>query len=575
MNEPKNIDLISLDYNDLKENLKIYLKSTSYANTFDFNSEGTAIDMLLGIFTYNNLIWLHYLHALNNESFIDSAQKTSSLVKLLQTNGFTANRYKSSTCLVSFSKTNSSVAEIDRFAVIQNKNSSNNLVNFYYVGPRTTVDISTTLEFYSGSKLVKNLIPTIDYDNQEIELSDSNIDIRTIVININDEYWTNYTNQPIIGTNETSKIFFTVNKGSKIFVKFGKNIQSSDLTIGKSVSSTDTVRVSYVVSNGEKGNNTTFNSISQFVQNGSLNVPSVSVSSNTSSGGYSEIDNEYLKYISPRSYGYSSLVTKSDFEYVIANSGLLPTITEIDQRISVFDGQEYNDRYGTVYFSIIDLGVTSSEVSSLIQLLKAKMIVGLNLEYIESQDFIGKIALSCKLDTRKTSNTKANLQSQITNSITDTYANKLFFNDISKSALINICVGLDSNISISDSNITILFDKTIDLSSQKIVRFYNEIESFTTNLITTNLSASQIKFVNSSTEVPELIGFKYIEARNSSNTVVNSKVGIYNSTTGFIQIYDHITSDDSVTFTITPASSSITAINNMAIEYEVDSVIIT
>ena len=72
-----------------------------------------------------------------------------------------------------------------------------------------------------------------------------------------------------------------------------------------------------------------------------------------------------------------------------------------------------------------------------------------------------------------------------------------------------------------------------------------------------------------------MIGFKYIEARNSSNTVVNSKVGIYNSTTGFIQIYDHITSDDSVTFTITPASSSITAINNMAIEYEVDSVIIT
>jgi len=575
MNEPKNIDLISLDYNDLKENLRTYLKSTSYANTFDFNSEGTAIDMLLGLFTYNNLIWLHYLHALNNESFIDSAQKTSSLVKLLQTNGFTANRYKSSTCLVTFSKNNSSVAEIDKFAVIQNKNSNNNLVNFYYVGPRTTVDISTTLEFYSGSKLVKNLVPVVDYDNQEIELPDSNIDIRTIVVNINDEYWTNYTNEPIIGTNATSKIFFTVNKGSKIFIKFGKNIQSADLTIGKSLSSTDTTRVSYVVSNGEKGNNTSFSSISQFVQNGSLNVPSVSITSNTSSGGYSEIDNEYLKYISPRSYGYSSLVTKSDFEYVIANSGLLPTLSQIDQRVSVFDGQEYNDRYGTVYFSIIDLGVTSTEVSSLIQLLKTKMVVGLNLEYIESQDFTGKIALACKLDTRKTTNTKANLQSQITNNIIDNYSDKLFFNDISKSALINICVGIDSNISISDSNITILFDKTISLSSQKVIRFYNEIESFYTNLVTTNLSTSQIKFVNSSTEVPELNGFKYIEAINSSGAVVNNKVGIYNHTTGFIQIYDHITTDDSLTFTITPASSSITAINNMAVEYEIDSVTIT
>jgi hypothetical protein len=497
------------------------------------------------------------------------------LVKLLQTNGFTANRYKSSTCLVSFSKINSSVAEIDRFAVLQNKNSNNNLINFYYVGPRTTVDISTTLQFYSGSKLVKNLIPTVDYDNQEIELPDSNVDIRTIVVNINDEYWTNYTNEPIIGTNETSKIFFTVNKGSKIFVKFGKNIQSSDATIGKSVLPTDTITVSYVVSNGEKGNNTSFNSISQFVQNGSLNIPSISISSNTSSGGYSQIDNEYLKYISPRSYSYSSLVTKSDFEYVIANSGLLPTITEIDQRVSVFDGQEYNDRYGTVYFSIIDLGVTSNEVSSLIQLLKAKMIVGLNLDYIESQDFIGKIALSCKLDTKKTTNTKANLQSQITNSITDIYSKKLFFNNISKSELINICVGIDSNISVSDSSITIIFDKTLDLSTQKIIRFYNEIQSLYTNFITTNLSTSQIKFVNSTIEVPELNGFKYIEARDSSDTVINSKVGIYNPTTGFIQIYDHITTNDSLTFTITPASSSITAINNMAIDYEVDSVTIT
>jgi hypothetical protein len=221
------------------------------------------------------------------------------------------------------------------------------------------------------------------------------------------------------------------------------------------------------------------------------------------------------------------------------------------------------------------LGVTSNEVSSLIQLLKAKMIVGLNLDYIESQDFIGKIALSCKLDTKKTTNTKANLQSQITNSITDIYSKKLFFNNISKSELINICVGIDSNISVSDSSITIIFDKTLDLSTQKIIRFYNEIQSLYTNFITTNLSTSQIKFVNSTIEVPELNGFKYIEARDSSDTVINSKVGIYNPTTGFIQIYDHITTNDSLTFTITPASSSITAINNMAIDYEVDSVTIT
>ena len=574
MNEPKNIDLVNIDWDSLRENLVNYLKTTDFANDYDFDSRGTTVDLLLGLFAYNTTIGLHYLHILNNESFIYSAKNNSSLVKLLQTYGYTTNRYKSATALVTFSKNDSLLAQVDRYAILRAKNDKNTNVNFYYVGPKTTLDLSTTLSFYAGNKLVKEQTVTVDLDNQEVEIPDASVDIRTVVVKVNNDYWINFTNEPVIGT-ENSKIFFIVNKGDKIFVKFGKNIQNVETTKGKSILSTDTVKLSYVVSNGEVGNNVSFNSIAQFINNANLSVPNVSITSNTSSGGYSSVDNEYLKYIAPRAYGYSSLVTKSDYEYVIANSGLIPKITDIDKRISVFDGQDFNDVGGTVYYSIIDLDVDSEEIDSINQLIQEKQIIGLSTEYLPSENFTGNITITCSFDTRKSSSNKNVLKDQLISSIEDQYGTKLFFNNLSKSDLISIIVNKDNGLSVSESNIVFSFEKNLDLSTQRTLRFYNQISSITSDLVLTNLSASEVKFNSTSTSVPGLDGFYYLAAYNSSGTLVKNKVGVYNPNTGLIVFYDSVVPDAAFDLIISPSSASIVAINNMAITYSVNSLTIT
>lgn len=574
MNEPKNIDLVNIDWDSLRENLVNYLKTTDFANDYDFDSRGTTVDLLLGLFAYNTTIGLHYLHILNNESFIYSAKNNSSLVKLLQTYGYTTNRYKSATALVTFSKNDSLLAQVDRYAILRAKNDKNTNVNFYYVGPKTTLDLSTTLSFYAGNKLVKEQTVTVDLDNQEVEIPDASVDIRTVVVKVNNDYWINFTNEPVIGTDENSKIFFIVNKGDKIFVKFGKNIQNVETTKGKSILSTDTVKLSYVVSNGDVGNNVSFNSIAQFINNATLSVPNVSITSNTSSGGYSSVDNEYLKYIAPRAYGYSSLVTKSDYEYVIANSGLIPEITDIDKRISVFDGQDFNDVGGTVYYSIIDLDVDSEEIDSINQLIQEKQIIGLSTEYLPSEDFTGNITITCSFDTRKSSSNKNVLKDQLISSIEDQYGTKLFFNNLSKSDLISIIVNKDNGLSVSESNIVFSFEKNLNLSTQRTLRFYNQISSITSDLVLTNLSASEVKFNSTSTSVPGLDGFYYLAAYNSSGTLVKNKVGVYNPNTGLIVFYDSVVPDAAFDLIISPSSASIVAINNMAITYSVNSLTI-
>lgn len=570
------INLVDLDYDTLKANLVTYLKSTDVGKQFDLDSPNTAIDMVNGLFTYNTLIWLHYLHILNNESFISSAKNVESVSKLLQVTGFTPPTKKSSLALVTFTKTNSNLAQIDRFASMRARNSSNNLINFYYIGPRTTIDTSSTFEFYAGTKLIKESTISVDLDNQEYQIPDKNVDIRTVLISVNGTYWTNYTNEPIVGTTEDSQIFFLIKKGDYYYVKFGKNLQSEDVnSIGKSIISTDTVKISYVVASGQQGNGVIFNSISQFSSNNALAIPAATVSSTTSSGGFDSPDINYLKYLGPRYYGYLSLVTKSDYEAAIAASGYVPDETTIGNQIAVFDGQDYNGVYGKIYYSIVGLGASSSQVTSLTTKLSAKSIVGLGIEYLESDDFTGKLTLAITYDSRKTNKTASQLRSELIVGINNFYGDNQFNHAISKSDLITLVTDYDPGLSITDSNISFVFDKVIDLDVSRNIRFYHAISSFSTTLVTTNLSTSQVKFNNTSTNVPELNGYKYIAAYLSNGTLVNSKVGVFNPTTGHILFYDSVDPSSTFTISITANATSIVPQNNMAVEYEVDTLTVT
>lgn len=570
------INLVDLDYDTLKANLVTYLKSTDVGQQFDLDSPNTAIDMINGLFTYNTLIWLHYLHILNNESFISSAKNVESVSKLLQVTGFTPPTKKSSLALVTFTKTDANLAQIDRFATMRARNASNNPINFYYIGPRITIDTASTFEFYAGTKLVKQLAINVDLDNQEFQIADKDVDIRTVLISVNGTYWTNYTNEPVVGTTEESQIFFLVKKGDYYYVKFGKNLQSEDInSIGKSIISTDTVLLSYVVASGQQGNGVIFNSITQFSSNNGLAIPAATVSSTTSSGGFDAPDINYLKYLGPRYYGYSSLVTKSDYEAAIAASGYVPDETTIGNQIAVFDGQDYNNFYGKIYYSIIGLGADSSQVTSLTSKLSAKSIVGLAIEYLESDDFTGKLSLAITYDSRKTNKSASQLRSELIVGINNVYGNNEFAHTISKADLITLVTDYDPGLSVTDSNITFVFDKVVDLDVSRNIRFYHAITNFTTTLVSTNLSASQVKFANTTTNVPELNGYKYIAAYLNNGTLVNSKVGVFNPTTGHILFYDTVDPSATFTISITANATSIVPQNNMAVEYEVDTLTVT
>jgi len=249
------INLVDLDKDALKANLLTYLKNTDIGKQYDLESDGTAIKMLVDLFSYNTLIWLHYLHLVNKESFISTAQRTDSVSKLLEATGFTINNKNSAIALVQFTKTTSGLAQVDRFAVCRGLGTSNSNNNFYYVDELVTLDATTSLPFYGGTQLVKELRINVNLDTQEYKIENPNVDVRTVRVSVNSVYWDNFTNDPTKDTNENSQVFFVVKKGKYYYVKFSKDLQTENINaIGKSIIESDTVLLSYVVSSGAAGN---------------------------------------------------------------------------------------------------------------------------------------------------------------------------------------------------------------------------------------------------------------------------------------------------------------------------------
>ena len=66
------INLSELDFDSIRTSLVDYLKKQDTVK--DLNFEGSAVNFLLDLLTYNTLYYAHFANMISNESFLDSAQ---------------------------------------------------------------------------------------------------------------------------------------------------------------------------------------------------------------------------------------------------------------------------------------------------------------------------------------------------------------------------------------------------------------------------------------------------------------------------------------------------------------------
>jgi hypothetical protein len=259
MAKNSSLSLVSLDFDTVKANLKTYLKTQSVFKDYDF--EGSNINVLLDVLSYNTYMNSFYLNMAISEAFLDSAQLRSSVVSHAKELNYTPRSARSAKALVNLTITvtegTADTLEIPKGTQFSGTNANG---GFTYVTDENKILTSVSNVFrasdvaiYEGSYINETFIVDSSIENQRFILSNDTVDTTSINVTVSendglDVYpYTQKTN--LYGLTNASKVFFI-----QATLEGSYEIIFGDGVFGKALQNQSTILVTYRVSNGAAGN---------------------------------------------------------------------------------------------------------------------------------------------------------------------------------------------------------------------------------------------------------------------------------------------------------------------------------
>ena len=345
----------NLDFNDLRTQIKDYLRSNSNFTDFDF--EGSNFSNLIDILAYNSYITAFNTNMAVNESFIDSATLRENVISLARNIGYVPRSKRASRAKVSFtvnttglnSKTVTLKAGIVALGAVENGN------YIFSIPEDITVVVDnngfanfTGIDVYEGSYLTKLYTVDKSQSNQRFVIPNTSVDSSTIRVKVSGvvtEKYESYSN--IFQVDKNTKLFLIQEiDDEKYEILFGDDI------VGKKPINGSNIFISYIITNGKEANgaaNFTFSGI--LTDNNSSAITNnisllTTIQSAENGDDIESIDS--VKYLGPRVYA-------SQYRAVTANDykGLIPYIFPNIDTVTAYGGDELDPpQYGKVFISI-------------------------------------------------------------------------------------------------------------------------------------------------------------------------------------------------------------------------------
>ena len=390
----------SLDFDQIKAQIKLFLKSNSTFTDFDF--EGSNFSIIIDTLAYNTYINAFNANLVANESFLDSATIRENVVSLARNIGYIPRSKLSAQAVIRLGDIDLGPTSITtpkfltlRSGLVCVGNSQNTTFTFSLPDNITTTNIFTQngnsfarfdndITVFEGTYLTSRFIVTENTDQRYI-IGSENIDSSTLRVNVKDSF-SKTTNKylqvdNILNVDKNSEIYLTQEvQDGKFEIIFGDGI------IGKKLNDRDTITVSYIVTNGDDGNGPeNFNFQGTFTSNQGLFIPLDNVSIFTVRGAQngSEVESlSSIKYLAPRLYSAQyRAVTPRDYEAIIRD------IFPRTESVSVIGGEELDPpQFGKVQISIKPVGgtfVSDFDKSQIKSKLKKYAIAGINSEIVD------------------------------------------------------------------------------------------------------------------------------------------------------------------------------------------------
>ena len=353
----KRLSVTEFDFDDVKDNLKTFLKNQTEFTDYDF--EGSGMSALLDVLAYNT----HYLgfnaYMLANEMFLDSASLRSSVVSHAKMLGYEVASPRAPKATVNVSLiTSNATATMPAGTSFTTKIDS---VNYKFV----TIDDVTkqntgnfipfdSIEIYEGTyATTKYVVDSNDVD-QRFMLRDVRADTSTLTVRVQnsttDTTTTTYTKATdITQLSSSSTVYYLQETESGRF-----EIYFGDGATSVAVSDGNIVTLNYVITN-----KTAANGASDFTSPGAIDtVTNVNVVTVSNAAGGSEPETiSSIKLNAPLDYASQGrAVTTEDYKVYVrklfANTQAVSVWGGEDGSYDTSTGVSDTPEYGKVFISV-------------------------------------------------------------------------------------------------------------------------------------------------------------------------------------------------------------------------------
>lgn len=544
-----------LDFDQIKENLKGFLKGQEYFTDYDF--EGSALSILLDVLAYDTHYKAYLANMVINERFLDTSIKRASVVSHAKTLGYVPRSARAAKAIINvtvYGVSSDYTMSIDKYTPFICDVDGQ---SFTFV---TTKAYTTTpsgefnsyqfndIEVFEGTPLSYNYLVSSSDVSQTFKLPAMGIDTTTLNVVVqnssNDTRSTVYSYADSVSVLSPTDTVYFIQEGMDgyYYVHFG------DGTLGKPIEAGNIVKFNYLTTNGSSTNTSSISS-QVFYLYGDINgYTSSNVIIETvvpSTGGADKESMDKIRFLAPKNYSAQGrTITAEDYKTLLTKD-----FPEIDS-LSVWGGEDnVPPIYGKVFLAVKPINgyvLNPTSKDYIREYLKKTSVVSIQYEFVDPDFTFITINANVKFDSNKT-----NMDSAQISTITQTAIKSYFTSSLQqfdKSLYISKLHGVIDKLddSILGNTISIGLQKRIEpvfsLSSSYTLYFNNKITPYTlytsafNTYVGTTLYTCAIKDVADTTP-PDLNGTGTLVVYDISTgkTLIN-KIGTVNYSTGEVTI---------------------------------------
>ena len=473
----------NLDFEDIKAQLKEYLRAQSDFTDYDF--EGSALSTLIDTLAYNTYYTAFNTNMVVNELFIDSATLRDNVVAIAKQLGYRPKSATSPTAYVSFNVTYTNPTTDTELILKKGTgfiaNYDNNIYQYVVLDDvkaqvANNVATFTDVAIKEGTQLTNTFTVNTALRSQRFILDNQNIDTNTFRVKV---YPTGGSfSEPylvadnILGVDSTSKVFFLDEIEDERY-----EILMGDGVLGKKLENNARIEVSYLTTAGPESNG-----VRTFVFSGVLENPSgvspsaftTSITSTTASAGGEEIEStQKIKYTAPKAYGTQDrAVTSQDYEAIVRQ--IYPATSDI----IIFGGEDQEPpEYGKVFISLKPKDasyLTSLTKQEIVKELKKYTVASVEPRLIDPSILYVELTSKIYYNRETTDQTPAQIRDKVIGAVQsylDTSDTEKFNGKFRYSKAVAVIDDADRNINSNLTEVTMRKDFYPQLNST----FYYEV----------------------------------------------------------------------------------------------------